>query len=611
MPRLAIGPDLPGALGALAPSARREVLAALRRFLHNAPGSPHAERVRGGHDPRVATLRLAEGVRGVVVRQRDVYWLLTVLPDAAAWETAVRRRYGINPVIGVVEEWDAEALERVEPALRRSAGASRLFDPICDGDLLALGLDVRILPLVRHITTEADVEAVEPYLPPTQHRPLAVLAVGGSMSEAWRELDECRAVEEEPGEVDPEDFYAALRRSPDRAVFVDSLAALERLLDAPDWGVFLHPPQHRLARTTGWRHPVLVTGAAGTGKTLIALHRAAHLAQHGEGRVLLVTFSQGLREELSRRLDLLIEDAIVRKRIDVENPDHLALRIVADAEGRQPVLAGPGARSLTALAEEAAGLLDMPVGDLLDADVSSGRGEVRKPYRHVVVDEGQDVSPAQWRLLRAAAPRGADDLFVVGDPHQRVTENRVSLESLGIHAVQHSLRISYRLPQELLSFGVRLRGGGPANGLVKGVAGLGGYRAARHGERPMIRRYESAEAELAGLATTVRGWLAEGVRPGQIAAAARTTALVRAGRRALDGLGVLVTSFHGLKGLEFDRVALYGVAEGVVPDPPPVEPGARARALLRERSVLFVACTRARSLLYISHYGRGSPFLSL
>lgn len=606
MPRLAIGPDLPGALGALSPAARREALGALRRFLHNAPGSPHAERVRGGHDPRVGTLRLAEGLRGVVVRQRDVHWLLTVLPDAEAWETALRLRYGINPVIGVVEEWDAEALRRVEPALRRSAGAVRLLDSICDGDLLALGLDAQILPLVRHLTTEADVEAVEPFLPPTQYRPLAALARGGSMTEAWRELEECRAIAEEPGEIDPDDLYAALIRSPDRAVFVESLAALERLLDTPGWGVFLRPAQHRLARTTGYRQPVVVTGSAGTGKTLTALHRAAHLAGQGLGRVLVVTFSQGLRDELSHRLDLLIEDGIARKRVDVENPDQLALRIVADAEGRQPALVGPAARTLTALTEEAAALLDRPVGDLL-----AGDSQVRRPYRHVVVDEAQDVSPAQWRLLRAAAPRGVDDLFVVGDPHQRVTDNRLPLEDLGIHAVRHSLRTSHRLPQELLSFGVRLRGGGPANGLVREVTGFAGYRAERHGERPMIRRYDSAEAELLGLATTVRGWLAEGVRPERIAVAARTTGLVRAGRRALAGLGVLVTSFHGLKGLEFDRVALFGVAEGVVPVPPPVEPAARAHALLRERSVLFVACTRARSVLYISHYGRGSPFLSV
>ncbi|TMR01227.1 DNA helicase UvrD, partial [Nonomuraea turkmeniaca] len=165
MPRLAIAPEFPRELSALAQPVRRDAVVALRRFLLNVSGAPHPERVRSARDPRVATLRLAEGHRGVAVRQRDVYWLRTVLPDPEAWSYAKRHRYGVNPVVGVVEEWDAEALERVGPALRRSA-KSRLFDPICDGDLLALGLDGHALPLFRLITTEADVAALEPLLPP-------------------------------------------------------------------------------------------------------------------------------------------------------------------------------------------------------------------------------------------------------------------------------------------------------------------------------------------------------------------------------------------------------------------------------------------------------------
>ncbi|MEV0591562.1 UvrD-helicase domain-containing protein [Nonomuraea cavernae] len=604
MPRLAIGPEFPRELSALAQPVRRDAVVALRRFLLNVTGGPHPERVRGARDARIATLRLAEGHRGVVARDRDVYWLLTVLPDPDAWSYARRHRYGINPVIGVVEEWDAEALERVEPALRRSAGTSRLFDPICDGDLLALGIDVRALRLVRLISTEADVEALEPLLPPTQHAPLAVLARGGSLSDAWRELDGHRPYDGDPGPIDGDDFHAALRRSPDRAVFVTDKLELERVLESPAWCTFLYPPQHRLARAARYDNPVLVIGGAGTGKTLLALHRAAYLARHGKGPVLLVTYSQSLGEELSARLDRLLGDEVLRKRVEVDNAERLAMRIVGHAEGRRPVLVGPGARTLAELTDEALRLLSRATGDLLD-DVEPGR----KPYRHIIVDEAQDISPAQWRLLRAAVPHAHDDLFIVGDPHQRITDTRVALGAVGIPAALHSLWISRRLPQELLSFGVRLRGGGLAGGLVKGVSGLYGFRATRNGEHPLIRVYDSAEAELAGLATTIASWLEEGVPAGQIAVGARTPQLVRAARRALADADVRVSTFQNLKGLEFERVALIGVAEGIVPETPPDDPGARARLLQRERGMLYVACTRARSMLYISHSGRGSPFL--
>ncbi|WP_219465693.1 UvrD-helicase domain-containing protein [Nonomuraea rhizosphaerae] len=610
MPRLAIAPDFPRELSALEQPVRRDAVVALRRMLLSVAGAPHPERVRGARDARVFTLRLAAGHRGVVVRQREVYWLRTVLPDPDAWSYARRHRYGVNPVIGVVEEWDAEALERAEPALRRSTGRSRLFAPICDSDLLGLGIDVRALPLVRLITNEADVEALEPLLPRTQHVPLAVLARGGSLSEAWRELDACRATDED-GPIDPDDLHAALRRSPDRAVFAADKVELERVLAMPEWCAFPRPEQHRLARAARYEHPVLVIGGPGTGKTVIALHRAAYLAAHGSGPVLLVTFSQGLGEDLSARLDRLIDDEVTRKRVEVDNAERLALRIVADAEGRRPTLVGPGARTLAELTDEALRLLSRDTGDLLD-DVEPSR----KPYRHIVVDEAQDISPSQWRLLRAAAPRARDDLFIVGDPHQRVTGTRVTLGSVGIPAMQHTLDVSYRLPQEALSFAVRLRGGSPADGLVKGMAPLYGFRALRNGERPMLRAYESPESELAGLAATVTSWLEDdGVPAVEIAVAARTPKLVREARRALGRADVRVSTFQNLKGLEFDRVALIGVAEGVVPEPPPSnapeDPAARARALLRERSMLYVACTRARSILYISHSGRGSPFLSL
>ncbi|MFD0891298.1 DNA helicase UvrD, partial [Streptosporangium algeriense] len=183
MPRLAISPDFPAELGALAQPARRDAVVAVRRFMQNVAGAPHPERVRGARDPRVVTLRLAEGHRGVMVRHRDVHWLLTVLPEEQAWAYARRHRFGVNPALGVVEMWDAEALERIEPAVLRAAGATsvRLFADTCDTDMAELGVDRGLLGLVRQITDELTLEALEPLLPATQYAPLAALARGESM----------------------------------------------------------------------------------------------------------------------------------------------------------------------------------------------------------------------------------------------------------------------------------------------------------------------------------------------------------------------------------------------------------------------------------------------
>ncbi|WP_214109053.1 UvrD-helicase domain-containing protein [Acrocarpospora catenulata] len=682
MPRLAVSLDFTKELSALARPVRRDAAVAVRRFLHNSPAGPTPERVRNARDPRVATLRLSDRYRGVVVRQRDVYWLVAILPDAEAWNYAQRHLFTVNSAIGVIEVWDAEALDRVEPALRRSSAGStrRLYSHICDTDLLNLGIDQRLLPLLRLMSTDAHLAAVEPLLPESQYAPLACLAQGGSLAEAWRELDGCRCMLAET--IDEDDLLTALVRTPSKAAFAADRVELDRILTVPDWCTFLYPPQHTYSHWETYEQPALITGGAGTGKTIIVLHRAAFLARAGTGPILLATFSQVLANELAAKLDMIIDDEVIRKRVEVTNVDRLAHRIVAEHEGRSPTLVGDvakfwheaagsrfgaafllreweqvilsqnlrtleeylaaerpgrgvdlspeirtnvwhavehavgrlrqsGRRTLLQLVSEAADLLGQSTGDML-GDQAPGR----EPYRHIVVDEAQDLHPAQWRLLRAAVPPGPNDLFVVGDPHQRMFGNRASLAGMGIPIRRFHLKISYRLPHEILSFGVRLRGGGPVDGLVDGISEMYGYRSLQHGTRPMVREYVSPEAELTGLVAHVSEWLADGVPPNEVAVTARTVELVRTARAALRaaGIEVKVTALHGMKGLEFRRVAVIGVADGIVPSPEALtpateDPTARAHDLQRERGLLYVACTRANELLYVSYSGRASPFL--
>ncbi|RBQ18523.1 DNA helicase UvrD [Spongiactinospora rosea] len=696
MPRLAISPEFPRELRALAEPVRRDVVVAIRRFLEQVPAAPYPEQVGDARDVRVATLRLADRYRGVVLRDGDVYWLLTVLPDDDACAYAGGLGFGVNSRLGVIEVWDAEALERAEPALRRSAEGPgrRLFDDVPDADLASIGVDPRLLPYVRLVSTEATLAALEPLLPPTQYAPLAELARTGSLAAAWRALDAWRtavtwpaaamSIDDDP--IDTTDVQAALRRSPDRAAFVADPTELDRVLASPDWCVFLHPPQHRLSRTPHYERPVLVTGGVGTGKTLVALHRAAYLAAEGSGPVLLVTFSRGLSDLLSAKLDLLVTDCVLRKRVEVGNVDRLAHHIVTEAEGRKPNLAGDaeigrlfaeaarggphspgfvqreweqvvlaqnlttlaeyldadrpgrsvaldgsertaiwqavaqvtaqlqesGRRTLLQLASEACALLSRTTGDLLDDS-----GPRREPYRHIVVDEAQDLHPAQWRLLRAAVPHLSDDLFIVGDPHQRISDNRVPLSAVGIAATPRRLDVSRRLSRELLSWSVRLRGGGPVDGLVETMHELFGFGSDGHGARPVVVGYDSAEAELSGLIAKLREWVVDDRVPvSEIAVAAREADFVRAARAATEkaNLGVRVCTLHAMKGLEFRRVAVIGVTDGIVPSPAALtpateDPAARAHDLQRERGLLYVACTRAAELLYVSHSGRASPFL--
>ena len=408
------------------------------------------------------------------------------------------------------------------------------------------------------------------------------------------------------------------------------------------------------------------------------------------GPVLLTTFNGSLAESLCAQLDLLIPDGAVRDRIEVLNVDRLAYRVVKQARGT-PVLADERElRARWARAAADAGLDLTPAFGkneweqvILAQDLRAerayltcprtGRGRpltkaqrsqvwqaaervttelaaarqsthfqlaneaarlLRQPgaprYRHILVDEAQDLHPAQWRLLRAAVDPGPDDLFIAADPHQRIYGNRASLASLRISVRGRSRRLSlnYRTTQEILAWALPLLGADPVTGLDGEADSLLGYRSPMHGPRPQAWQAASRAAEFGLLTERVRSWLSAGLEPHAIGVTARSAALVREARGALETAGIATASLsgrshvpavrtgtmHAMKGLEFQAVAVIGVEQGLVPEPGAVtpeteDPLAHAQDLQRERCVLFVACTRARDHLHVSGTGEPSPFL--
>ena len=124
-------------------------------------------------------------------------------------------------------------------------------------------------------------------------------------------------------------------------------------------------------------------------------------------------------------------------------------------------------------------------------------------------------------------------------------------------------------------------------------------------------------------------WRQEGIEPHAIGVAARSNWIGKEAAAALNAVGISTVSLsaksrkdavrvgtmHGMKGLEFQAVAVIGVADGIVPAPSAVvnaaeDPVAHTQDLQRERCLLFVALTRARDHLYISYSGSPSTFLS-
>lgn len=706
MPRLAIAKEFLAEYSKLEKAVQNSVQSAIGRFEDHTHAGLHLEKLHNSRDPRVRTIRVDSFWRGVVLapEQGDTYCLVRVLPHDKAIAYAASHRFSVNQALGVWEVRDEGALEYLRPSLQTIAQSAeqRLFAHVSDADMKRLGIDAQVLPVIRLLTTEAHLEAMQPMLPETQYAALLALACGMTVEEAWAEVAQyLSAAEAEQAKVDTSDIVAAMERTPSQVAFVSSSEELRAILDRPfaAWRVFLHPQQRRLATELSFSGPAQVTGGAGTGKTVTALHRAVHLAglsaaagQSGKPSILLTSFTRNLVESLDAQLSLLTDDATVRSRIEILNVDRLAYRVVRQARGRNPALADH--RYLQRLWSAAAEASPLPFTGaflqheweqvVLAQDLSSeqdylscdraGRGlplgrtqraqvwqavqqvtadlsrlgqathiqlaheaahllrqSGQHLYQHVIVDEAQDLHPAQWRLLRAAVAAGRDDMFIVGDPHQRIYDNRVSLTRLGIGIRGRSRRltVNYRTTQEILSWAVPLLGKEPVTGLDDQVDSLAGYRSPSHGRRPDVRAAASRAEELHALADRIQGWLGSGIEPHAIGVAARSSHLARQAIEALQTAGISAVSLaskanhdavrvgtmHGMKGLEFRAVAVMGVEDGTVPAPAAVtalsdDPFAHAQDLLRERCVLFVACTRARDYLHVSYTGSPSPFLA-
>ena len=234
------------------------------------------------------------------------------------------------------------------------------------------------------------------------------------------------------------------------------------------WRIYLHPAQHRVAYGS-FTGPARVTGGPGTGKTVTALHRAKHLATRTTAprSVLLTTFTKTLAESLETNLTMLVEDQRLLDRIDVRNVDQLANKLVTAAHGRLALLPPDEEKTWwhgliarhgldvteTFLREEWRQVILAYETICVEAARLLSTAEP-KPYRPVIVDEAQDLSPWQWRMLRAAVPAGPNDLFIAGDTHQRIYTNRVSLKRVGIDVTGRSerLKVNYRTTAEILGW---------------------------------------------------------------------------------------------------------------------------------------------------------------
>lgn len=418
--------------------------------------------------------------------------------------------------------------------------------------------------------------------------------------------------------------YAAPFEHPDaqrRFRVVANVEELERALDFPweKWTVFLHPEQRAFVERD-FNGPARVSGSAGTGKTIVALHRAVHLARsHPDARILLATFSEPLARALRIKLKRLIgNEPRVAEGIEVHALGPLGLRLfsalrgsvsLVDRETLREVLLGArvdaGAEKFTErfLLDEWDQVVDAWQLDTWDAyrDVQrlgrrtrlpQSRREAlwsvfvrvratlaerglatqaglfhalatdlaqsgRSPYDFTVVDEAQDVSVSELRFFAALGADRPNALFFAGDLGQRIFRAPFSWTSLGVDIRGRSHTLRVNYRT---SHQIRAQADrllGPE------VVDVDGNREARsdtisvfNGPPPKIDVLASEEDEV----ETVGGWLAErreeGVVPGSVGVFVRSEGQIERARRAVAASGYEAHVLDDDFDLASDRVAI-------------------------------------------------------
>lgn len=447
-------------------------------------------RIDKSKDPNFWSARVNRDVRLIVHKTGESMLVAYVDHHDGAYAWAERRRIEAHPRTGAVQI--VEVRERVEevappetfdfvmPAAATPAAPPQLFASLRDEALLSIGVPTDWLADVRAATEEG-------FFALAEHLP-------GEASEALLEYAATGALPAPaPATADPFAHPDALRRIRPIA----DQDELEQALAFPweKWGVFLHPSQRALT-DRGFAGPARVAGSAGTGKTIVAIHRAVRLArEHPDARILLASFSQPLADAMAKKLLVLApETGGIVPRITTASFRGIAEqmyqlehgvrpRIAADAVLRERLAeAARGARlkgfSDRFLLSEWTNVVDAwgitsfdayatvqrmgrksrlgpnqrerlwPVFDAVRAALAAERYTTwaqvftglaaalatrpRKPFGHILIDEAQDLAPAALRFFAALAPAGPDALFLAGDMGQRIFQHPYSWASLGV-----------------------------------------------------------------------------------------------------------------------------------------------------------------------------------
>jgi len=568
------------------------------------PASPglSLHKLDKARDKNFWSVRVNGDLRVIVHKTQRRLMLCYVDHHDKAYRWAERRRLEAHPTTGAAQF--VEVRERVEE-IRRPAAS-----PAASGSIGGPGGHPTARPLLFAGRSEEELQrygvpaewladalqadedsllVLAGHLPAEAAEALLELAVGGTPA-----LPAVGA-----SGADPFEHPDAQRRFR----VMNDVEELERALAFPwdKWTTFLHPAQRQWVERD-YAGPARVSGSAGTGKTIVALHRAVHLARrHLDARVLLTTFSATLASALRQKLHrLILHEPRLAERVEVDALNAVGLRLYEALFGKARIL--PHALLADLLREEAAKIpgwkftpsfVRSEWDELVDAwqlgtweeyrDVKRlGRktrlsepqraalwslfatvlGRVRDAgwvthaaifhrlaeayqqgaaaaFDFVVVDESQDVSVSQLRFLAAAAGQRPNGLFFAGDLGQRIFQAPFSWKSVGVEVRGRSRSLTINYRT---SHQIRRQADRLLDPEVADVDGnvetRKGTISVFNGPSPVVRGFSTEAAEADAVADWLKERLGEGIPPQEMAIFVRSEGQLDRARAAAERAGL-------------------------------------------------------------------------
>lgn len=707
-----------------------------------APGL-HIEPMQSPLDSRVRTGRIDLNFRAVMFKLSldsvPHYFYYGAWTHDKAIEIARSSQLQINSINGVLEvvratspapspdpvdSWSVPAAQN--PVMETLAWDNPLLACGETAQELVSGLGLDAATVEASFGASSEDELLDPlvYAPEWQASALLELAAGVSIADVREKLG-LTAYTDNPESSEADKIKKALEHPATRMQFTfvgDNPEELKQVIEGGDfeaWRTFLHPEQREYAERR-FNGPFRLTGGAGTGKTVVLLHRAKMLATENPGsRSVLTTYNKTLAESLETGIAKLngrlpIASNLGAAGLHIGGVDSLVSQVIhaaSDAEQRAAMRAVFGYE--TAIPGKTLGsegvqnqwnIAITNVDHVLEPELSnstflqqeyetvilpnrivsrdeyltvrrSGRGtalnrskrmavwKIVEQYRyfnriemnssfveiahlaaqvlrartvtgvptladHVLIDEAQDLHAGHWHFLRELAAPGPDDMFIAEDSHQRIYGQKIILSRFGIAVVGRSRRLTlnYRTTRQNLAYAVGLLRGVHITDIEGEEETDHGYTSSRVGPSPVEASAASNSEELDNLAGYLRDWAADGVALGTVGilvhANYQISRVIKGLKeRGMDGRNVsqafkddtpVVMTMHRSKGMEFTRVVLFGMSESNLTARTKSGRLAQAElddAILKERSLLYVAATRARDGLVVSWSGPPSRLL--